>query len=87
MTGGEVLDIGREALWAVIVASAPLMLIGLAVGMVVAIFQALTSIQEMTLTFVPKILAIFAAMLMFMPMIAGTIGDLSRDMFARMAGG
>lgn len=87
MTGGEVLDIGRDAIWAVIIASAPLMLVGLGVGLVVALFQALTSIQEMTLTFVPKILAIFGALLMLMPMISAEIGDLARDMFARMAGG
>lgn len=86
MTGGDVLDIGREAIWAVIIASGPLMLIGLAVGMVIALFQALTSIQEMTLTFVPKILAIFLALLFLMPMIAGAINDLAQDLFARMAG-
>jgi flagellar biosynthesis protein FliQ len=64
----------------VLVAS-PLMLIGLAVGVVISLFQALTQIQEMTLVFVPKILAIFIAMLVALPFMA----DVLQGQMARLA--
>ena len=59
MTGAEVLDFAREAIWLMLAMSAPIMLVGLAVGVTIALFQALTQVQEMTLVFVPKILAVF----------------------------
>ncbi|MEM5582055.1 MULTISPECIES: flagellar biosynthesis protein FliQ [unclassified Roseibium] len=67
MTGGEVLDLAREAVWTMILVSAPIMVVGLLVGVVIALFQALTQIQEMTLVFVPKILAIFVTILITLP--------------------
>ena len=67
MTGGEVLDIAREGVWTMILVAAPAMLVGLLVGVVIALFQALTQIQEMTLVFVPKILAIFLTILVTLP--------------------
>jgi len=70
MTGPEVLDVARDAIVTLIVISAPVMLVGLAVGIVISLFQALTQIQEMTLAFVPKILAIFAALLIALPFMA-----------------
>ena len=59
MTGPETLDVARDAIWTIVVVSSPLMVVGLVVGVVVSLFQALTQIQEQTLVFVPKILAIF----------------------------
>ena len=59
MTGPEVIDVARDAIYTLIIVSAPVMLVGLIVGVVVSLFQALTQIQEQTLAFVPKILAIF----------------------------
>ena len=59
MTVEIVMDIARETLWIIITSSAPLLLISLVVGLVISIFQTITSIQEQTLTFVPKILAVF----------------------------
>ena len=56
MTGAETLDVARDAIWTIVVVSSPLMVIGLVVGVVVSLFQALTQIQEQTLIFVPKIL-------------------------------
>ena len=53
MTGSEVLDYAREAIWLMLAMAAPVMIVGLAVGVIVALFQALTQIQEMTLVFVP----------------------------------
>ncbi len=63
MTGPEVLDVARDAIVTLLLVAAPLMLVGLVVGVVISLFQALTQIQETTLVFVPKILAIFLAML------------------------
>ena len=67
MTGAEVLDIARDGIWVLIIISAPMMLVGLVIGVVIALFQALTQIQEMTLVFVPKIIAIFVTMLLTLP--------------------
>lgn len=76
MNGAEVLDIGREAIWTLIIVSAPMMIAGLAVGVVVALFQALTQIQEQTLVFVPKILAIFITMMITLPFIGAEMNSL-----------
>lgn len=62
---GQVLDIAREAIYLIIICSAPMLLISLVVGLVISIFQTVTSIQEQTLTFVPKILAVFLGMMLF----------------------
>jgi flagellar biosynthetic protein FliQ len=70
MTGPEVLDVARDSIYTLVLVSSPLMLVGLVVGVVISLFQALTQIQEMTLVFVPKILAIFLAMLVALPFMA-----------------
>lgn len=67
MTGPEVLDLARSAVWSMILIAGPTMVVGLLVGVVIALFQALTQIQEMTLVFVPKILAIFVTLLISLP--------------------
>lgn len=74
MSGGEVLDIAREGIWVMIIVSAPMMIIGLVVGVIIALFQALTQIQEMTLVFVPKIVAIFVTMIIALPFMGATMG-------------
>ncbi|MBQ5430994.1 MAG: flagellar biosynthesis protein FliQ, partial [Lachnospiraceae bacterium] len=73
MTEGQVLDIMREAFYNIIICSAPMLFISLIVGLVISIFQTVTSIQEQTLTFVPKILSIFIALLIFGSFIMNTI--------------
>ncbi len=73
MTGLEVLDIARDGIWVMITVAAPMMIVGLVVGVVIALFQALTQIQEMTLVFVPKIIAIFVAMLVALPFMGSTM--------------
>ena len=65
MTGVQVFDIARQALYTIILCSAPLLIISLVVGLVVSIFQTVTSIQEQTLTFVPKIICVFLGMMIF----------------------
>jgi flagellar biosynthetic protein FliQ len=81
LTGPEVLDVGRDAIMTMVLVSAPLMLVGLVVGVVISLFQALTQIQEMTLVFVPKIIAIFITMLIALPF----MGDLLQSHMARIA--
>ncbi|MEE1250368.1 MAG: flagellar biosynthesis protein FliQ [Lachnospiraceae bacterium] len=65
MSEGQVLDIARDALYTILTVSAPLLLLSLIVGLVVSIFQTVTSIQEQTLTFIPKIVAVFLGMILF----------------------
>jgi flagellar biosynthetic protein FliQ len=81
MTGPEVLDVSRDAIETLLIVSAPLMLVGLVVGVVISLLQALTQIQESTLVFVPKILAIFLALLVTLPFIA----DVMHANFLRIA--
>ena len=64
MTEGQVLDVAKEAIYTIIICSAPMLIISLVVGLIVSIFQTVTSIQEQTLTFVPKILAVFLGLIL-----------------------
>lgn len=64
MTAETVMDITGEALWLIIILAAPILLVTLVVGLIVSIFQTVTSIQEQTLTFVPKILAVFLMLIL-----------------------
>ena len=73
MTGAEVLDIANQGIWTLIIVSLPMMVVGLVVGVVIALFQALTQIQEQTLVFVPKIVAIFVTMLIALPFMGATM--------------
>src|SRR3954462_1377134 len=73
MTGPEVLDVARDAIWTIVLVSSPLMVVGLVVGVVISLVQALTQIQEMTLVFVPKILAIFITMVLALPFMADVL--------------
>ena len=86
MTQGDVLDISRETFFVILLAGGPIMAAGLAIGLVIAIFQTLTSIQEMTLTFVPKIIVIFGAILVFMPLMMNAIIEFTRSLFDRIVG-
>lgn len=81
-----ILDYSREAIWLTLKIGAPVMLVGLLVGVLVGLFQALTQIQEMTLTFVPKILAIFASLLVFLPYMGSALGDFTRALADQIIG-
>src|SRR5882672_5211842 len=87
MTAAEVLDVARDAILTLVLVSSPLMLVGLLVGVVISLFQALTQIQEMTLVFVPKILAIFVAMLLALPFMADALQSHMARVAARIIGG
>lgn len=81
MEAPQVIDIGREAIWVLIKVSAPLMLTALIVGLAVSLVQALTQIQEMTLTFVPKILAMFLVMVLVMPFMLQSLVEFNNELY------
>jgi flagellar biosynthetic protein FliQ len=74
------MELGRDALWMTLMVSAPILLIGLAVGLLIAFLQAVTQLQEQSLTFVPKIAAMAVAAAVFIPWISERIVAYARDM-------
>lgn len=80
-----VVEIGREALTVILQAAGPIMIAGMFVGLVIALFQALTTIQEMTLTFVPKIIVIFVSVIVMLPFMMSTVIDFANTLFERIA--
>ncbi len=80
-----VIEIGRESLYQILIISGPIMLAGMAIGIVISLFQALTTIQEMTLTFVPKILVVFIATVVFLPFMMTSLIEFSHSLFDRIA--
>ena len=87
MSEAEAYDILSDTILTVLLASAPILAVALVVGLVIAFFQALTQIQEMTLTFVPKIAAIFVVLLLATPLIYATVKGLSDKVFDLIASG
>jgi flagellar biosynthetic protein FliQ len=86
MTGAEILDIARDGIWTLLKVASPMMLVGLAVGVAIALVQALTQIQEMTLVFVPKIIAIFLTMLIALPFMGAALGGYMTRVASHIAG-
>ena len=70
MSGAEVLDVARDGVFTLLLVSSPLLIVALVVGVAISLLQALTQIQEMTIAFVPKILAIFVSLLVALPFMA-----------------
>lgn len=87
MTGAEVLDVARDGIWVLLQLAGPLMLVGLAVGLAIALLQALTQVQEMTLVFVPKIIAIFLALIVALPFMGSVLAAYMLRIEALIAGG
>ncbi|MDD6857516.1 MAG: flagellar biosynthesis protein FliQ [Lachnospiraceae bacterium] len=81
MTVEAVLNIASETLWSIIISSAPLLIISLVIGLVVSIFQTVTSIQEQTLTFIPKLIGIFIGLLIFGNFILNNIVTLMQNLW------
>lgn len=79
MNQTELIDITREAILLTMKIGAPVMIIGLIVGVAIALVQALTQIQEMTLVFVPKILTIFLSIFVLFPAFIATMGDFMKE--------
>lgn len=85
MTPTDVVDVAREAIWVLLAVASPVMLVALGVGLVVALVQALTQVQEMTLAFVPKILAIFLTLIVFFPFMIQAMIDLMEQISQRIS--
>jgi len=81
-----VLEISRLTFIVILKAGGPIMAAGLIVGLIIAVFQTLTSIQEMTLTFVPKIIIIFAAVIVFMPFMMTSVIDFTNTLYDKIVG-
>ncbi len=81
MTADIVVDIAREALWFIIKCSAPMLLVSLMIGLLVSIFQTVTSIQEQTLTFVPKMLGIFLTLMICGGWILNNLVAFTKELF------
>ena len=76
MTADVVIDIAREVVWVIVKTSAPMLIVSPVVGLIISIFQTITSIQEQTLTFVPKFIAIMAVMVLAGGWILNSMSDL-----------
>ena len=81
----DVIDVGRNAMWVVIKVAGPIMFLGLISGLIIALFQALTTIQEMTLTFVPKIIVIFIGIVVLLPFMINTVTSFTDTLFDRIS--
>ena len=80
------LEISRLTFLVILKAGGPIMAAGLILGLIIAVFQTLTSIQEMTLTFVPKIIIIFAAVIVFMPFMMTSVIDFTNTLYDKIVG-
>lgn len=87
MNEADALEVVRSAIWTIILSSGPAVAAAMCVGVVIALFQALTQIQEMTLTFVPKILIIFIVMTLAAPFIGGQVYAFTEQVYSRIEKG
>ncbi len=87
MNAEQVFDILREAMIVTLVICGPPMAIGLVVGVVISLVQAMTQIQEMTLTFVPKLIVLFVTMIVFMPFMLSSITKFTEFIFDKIVAG
>lgn len=87
MTGAEVLDIARDSLVTIVLVAGPLMAVALFVGVVIGLLQALTQVQEMTLVFVPKIVAMFLVALLALPLMGSLMNGFMGRIVERIIAG
>lgn len=87
MNEADALDILRNAIWTVLIASGPAVLAAMVVGVTIALIQALTQVQEMTLTFVPKIIAVMVAIALSAPFVGAQISLFTNLVFSRVQSG
>jgi flagellar biosynthesis protein FliQ len=83
----DAIDIVQKAMWAVIIICTPAVIPAMVIGIVIALFQALTQVQEATLTFVPKIMAVFFSVILAANFIGGQMGTLTNILFSRIESG
>ena len=85
ITQEAVLDIARDAVYTIVIVSAPMLLVALIVGLIISIFQTVTSIQEQTLTFVPKIIAVFLIMILAGSWMLNTMLELITELWSNFS--
>lgn len=84
MNGADILDLARDSIWLLLIISGPVMLTALAVGTMIGILQALTQVQEATIVFVPKIIAVFLVLLLTLPFMAQQMSTYTAEIFTRI---
>lgn len=87
MTGAELLDLAREGFWVTLMVAGPALIAGLMVGLAIALIQALTQVQEMTLVFVPRIVVMFIVIAISLPFMGSMLGRFAQKIFALIAAG
>ncbi len=87
MTGTLILDVARDGIYTFLLIGAPVMLVALAVGLAISLVQALKKIQEQTLVFVPKIIAVFGSLLIFLPLMSDALGGYMNRIAERIVSG
>ena len=87
MTGAVILDVARDGIVTFLKVGAPLMVVALVIGLVVSLLQALTQVQEQTLIYVPKIIAVFGAMLLLLPFMGDALASYMSRIAERIASG
>jgi flagellar biosynthesis protein FliQ len=87
MSGALILDVARDGIFTFLMIGAPVMLVALAVGLAISLVQALTQIQEQTLVFVPKIIAVFTSLLLFLPLMSDALGGYMNRIAERIVSG
>src|SRR6195952_975079 len=85
MNSAEVLDVGRDAIWLTLQLCAPVLIVGLVVGVGIGLLQALTQVQEATLVYAPKIVAIFVSLLIFLPVMGALLSGFMHHIADRIA--
>lgn len=85
MTTDIVIDVARETIWLILKCSMPMLLVSLAIGLIVSIFQTITSIQEQTLTFIPKLLGIFCVLMIAGGWILNNLSTFTVELYSRFA--
>ena len=84
MTIDDIAHLGQQAMVVTLLASAPMLLAGMVVGLIISVLQSVTQIQEITLTFVPKIVAVMIVFVLFLPFCSGVVIEFTREIFAGM---
>ncbi len=84
MTIDDVLEIGQRALFITLLTAAPMLLSGMVIGLLISVFQSVTQIQEITLTFVPKIVIVMLAFVLFLPWMADTVLDFVQELLGNL---
>ncbi len=85
MSTNDILEIGTDAIFTLLMVGSPIMGVALAVGLMISLFQALTQMQEQTLSFVPKVTAMVVTFMLFLPFMMSTMANFAERMFERAA--